>query len=122
MTRESQSTAKPLEAASRRLRRPPGRPRRQPTIGPVREQIGWALRAAANDAANPTVFANALPPRGLPIIDAATYSGIPERALWRLISTGALRPIRLPGMRRVLLDRADLDRLLDAHKAPGEAR
>jgi hypothetical protein len=77
--------------------------------------------APAPGAADLSVFANSLPPRGLPITDAATYSGIPERALWRLISAGALRPIRLPGVRRLLLDRADLDRLLDAHKAPGEA-
>jgi hypothetical protein len=40
------------------------------------------------------------------------------RALWRYIGDGTLRPIRLPGCRRILLDRLDLDQLLEAHKDP----
>jgi hypothetical protein len=47
---------------------------------------------------------------------AARYSGIPIRRLWALIAGGQLCPIRLPGMRRLLLDRQDLDRLLEVHK------
>jgi hypothetical protein len=55
-------------------------------------------------------------PRGLPLPDASRYSGIPVRRLWDYISAGRLRPIRLPGMRRVLLDRLDLDALLEGAK------
>ena len=44
---------------------------------------------------------------------AAAYSGLPERTLWRLISAGTLPAVRVPGMRRVLILRDDLDALLE---------
>lgn len=108
-----------LAAASRRLRRPPGRPRR--VLAP--QPPGFSNQGAATEAA-PTarirgVFALSLPflpPRGLPLEEAARYSGIPKRRLWEYIGTGRLPAIRPPGMRRVLLDRADLDALLAAWK------
>jgi hypothetical protein len=49
---------------------------------------------------------------------AAVYSGIPERRLWAYLAEGRLRPIKMPGMRRVLVDRLDLDRLLEENKGP----
>jgi excisionase family DNA binding protein len=58
-------------------------------------------------------------PRGLPLRAAATYSGLPVRRLWAYIADGRLRAIRPPGCRRVLLDRFDLDRLLEGWKEPG---
>jgi excisionase family DNA binding protein len=64
-------------------------------------------------------FATTMLPRGLPILDAARYSGIPARRLWAYIAEGRLRAIRLPGVRRVLLDRSDLDALLEASKVDG---
>jgi len=48
---------------------------------------------------------------------AVAYSGLPERRLWALIADGLLRPIRPPGCRLVLLDRLDLDALLERWKA-----
>src|SRR5262249_44251791 len=49
---------------------------------------------------------------------ASAYSGIPVRRLWAYIREGRLQVIRPPGMRAVLLDRLDLDHLLEAHKEP----
>jgi len=91
----------PLAEASRRLRRPAGRPRRSTSVNS-------ALLEPAHGAARDFV-----PSRGLPIPAAAVYTGVPVRALWRLIAAGQLAPVRVPGVRRVLLLRDDLDRLLE---------
>jgi excisionase family DNA binding protein len=50
---------------------------------------------------------------------AVRYSGVPERALWRLIASGALPVVRVPGVRRILVLRDDLDALLERSIAPG---
>jgi hypothetical protein len=52
---------------------------------------------------------------------ASIYSGIAVRRLWAYIAEGRLRPIRPPGMRRVLVDRLDLDRLFEEWKTSPEA-
>lgn len=131
----------PLAEASRRLRRPAGRPRQVrggETPGPAGQGAALAPALGAGPAA---VFATPLP-RALPLrvtrsgprrteeadaahapadgvttYPASEYSGIPLRTLMRLIATGHLRPIRVPGMGRLLLDRLDLDALLERSKA-----
>jgi len=56
------------------------------------------------------------------VASASAYSGLPVRRLWTLISEGVLRPIRPPGARAVLVDRLDLDRLLEDWKGgPADA-
>jgi hypothetical protein len=63
-------------------------------------------------------------PRLLDLRAASAHSGIPLWTLRRLIWNGAIHVVRLPSldgregkpMRRVLLDRADLDRWIDARK------
>ncbi len=109
-----------LADASRRLRRPAGRPGRLLVGQPSGSVIQSAPTAPASGAAETRDFAAALLPRGLPMRAAAAYSGLPERTLWRLVAAGRLRPIRVPGCRRVLLDRADLDRLLESCKEAGQ--
>lgn len=113
----SDSADRPLAEASRRLRRPAGRPRRvdvsQPSGG---LPIHGAPSIPAKDAGINGHFATTVLPQALPIVAAAQYSGIPVRRLWAYIAQGRLRPIRPPGMRRVLLDRRDLDELLEASK------
>lgn len=47
---------------------------------------------------------------------AAVYSGVPVRTLWRLIGAGALPVVRVPGLRRVLVLRDDLDALLEGSR------
>jgi excisionase family DNA binding protein len=43
---------------------------------------------------------------------AADYLGINLRSLERLVSANKLAPVRLPGVRRILFERTDLDRLV----------
>jgi len=48
---------------------------------------------------------------------AAAYIDATPRTVQRLIKCGLLRPVKLGGLRRVLIDRADLDQLIQAAKA-----
>ncbi|HEX9869204.1 MAG TPA: helix-turn-helix domain-containing protein [Candidatus Tectomicrobia bacterium] len=48
---------------------------------------------------------------------AATYLDTTERSVRRLIARGVLQAVHIPTLRRVLLDREDLDRLINAAKA-----
>ena len=115
----------PLADAARRLRRPAGRPRR----GLDPPSTGYAVQdaplRAAKTAAETADFAATLPllegGRGLPLPAASRYSGVPVRALWRLIGAGALPVVRVPGMRAVLVLRDDLDALLVAHRGAHES-
>lgn len=110
----------PLAEASRRLRRPAGRPRLGPTPGSA---IHGAGVAPAVDAGSARDRALSVPPRdwprGLSVPDAAEYSGLPTRAIWRLVASGGLPAVRVPGVRRVLVLRDDLDTLLTAYRTPG---
>jgi excisionase family DNA binding protein len=55
--------------------------------------------------------------RLLGVESAAAYLDTTERTIRRLIARGVLQPVHIPTLRRVLIDRADLDRLIDASKA-----
>jgi excisionase family DNA binding protein len=44
---------------------------------------------------------------------AAGYLNVTPRTVDRLVARGLLNPIRLPGIRRTLFDRVDLDALID---------
>jgi excisionase family DNA binding protein len=48
---------------------------------------------------------------------AANYMGITTRTLARLVDKGAIRAIKLAGLRRILFDREDLDQLIESAKA-----
>lgn len=48
---------------------------------------------------------------------AAAYIDATPRTVQRLIKHGLLRPVKLGGLRRVLIDRADLDQLIEAGKS-----
>ena len=45
--------------------------------------------------------------------DAERYSGIPKDSIRKLIGLRKLPAVELPGVRRVWIDRADLDALID---------
>jgi excisionase family DNA binding protein len=47
---------------------------------------------------------------------AAVYFNVTGQTIRRLIASGVLQPVQIPTLRRVLLDRNDLDRLIDASK------
>jgi excisionase family DNA binding protein len=127
-----------LEAASVRLRdvegfpKRPGRPRKAAPAesstkpGGKVSQTGNSftrpLEAAVLPRAVPTstVFAEsrpALPPRLLGARDGGAYLGVSAWTLRQLIAKGYLRPVTLPGNKRLLVDRADLDALIEKAKA-----
>lgn len=59
-----------------------------------------------------------VPGRLLGLDAAATYLDTTQRSIRRLIERGVLRAVQIPTLRRVLLDRQDLDRLIEAGKEP----
>jgi hypothetical protein len=98
------SEARPLEAANRRLRGQPGRPRTRPARAP----------AVTVDVS----IVRPLHPRLLDVMGAAAYLSVSPDVIRDLDARGALRRVRLPGaagadLRRVLFDVRDLDALVD---------
>ena len=65
--------------------------------------------AAGNWVLNPNA-------RCLDIDKAGIYLGVSRRAVWRLVARGTLRAIRLPGLRKVLIDRLELERVIEEGK------
>ena len=64
-----------------------------------------------------TVMTSAPPEVRLLGLDAAAgYLSVDEMTIRRLIARGCLSPVRIEGVRRVLIDRGDLDRLIAAAK------
>ncbi len=60
-------------------------------------------------------------PRLLDVHRAATYLSLPEASVYDLAARGVLRRVRIPlpdggELRKLLFDRADLDRLVEAWK------
>jgi Helix-turn-helix domain len=102
---------RPLEAASRRLRGRPGRPR----------TAGQALQGATLEAQPGAAGGVTLPPlcRGLSVKQTAEYLGVSPREVWRMVTRGLLKPVRWPGCRRVIFDSQDVGMLFDeAFKEP----
>jgi excisionase family DNA binding protein len=58
--------------------------------------------------------------RLLGLAAAASYLDVTPRTIQRLIGRGVLEPVRLPGVRRTLVDRQDLDQLIETGKAGTE--
>jgi Helix-turn-helix domain len=54
--------------------------------------------------------------RVLGVEAAAAYLDTSPRTIHRLIARGVLRPINIPTLKRVLIDRCDLDRLIEGAK------
>ncbi len=97
------SADKPLAGASLRLRGKPGRPRK--------------VRPEPEAAPSPTVP----PARLLSLEGAAAYLSVSTWTIRDLISSGTISRVRIPlpshgELRRVLLDREDLDRLVGIWK------
>ncbi len=58
--------------------------------------------------------------RLLGVAAAANYIDTTEQTIRRLIARGVLQPVHIPTLRRVLIDRQDLDQLIEAGKAGAE--
>lgn len=93
--------ALPLADAQRRLGRP-GRPKK--------------VVAEAPGPSSADVSAPALNARLLDVPGAAAYLSISVWSVRDLLASGALARVRIATLRRVLLDRQDLDRLIGTWK------
>ncbi len=102
--------ALPLVDAQRRLGRP-GRPKKTVTEAPGRPRKTLAEQAA--DAV-------AIGPRLLDLRGAAAYLSISVWTVRGLVDSGVLPRVRLAALRRVLVDRQDLDRLVSVSKDAAE--
>ncbi len=60
-----------------------------------------------------------LPPRGMKIAAAASYAGIGKSSIYALINSGVIKPYKYPGIGSKMIDRLDLDRLIDSLKETG---
>jgi len=58
-----------------------------------------------------------LPPRLLGVRAAGAYLGISPFTVRNMIRDGRLHVVRVPGLTRVLIDRLDLDQLIEGWKA-----
>lgn len=117
-----------LAAAAERLRRKPGRPRKAPpepldghnmgtTVAGSRIRSGDSRGALASDASA------LLAPRLLDVRRAAAYLGLGVWTVRDLVATGVLPRVIVPrrngnDLRKVLLDRQDLDGLIERWKEP----
>jgi hypothetical protein len=122
-----------LADASKRMRKPAGRPRkvREPEAAKPRRSGAVAGQASAPLADPPTVRGFERPvaevwPRLLGLAQAAAYLSLSVWTIREYLAEGILRRVELPSAtcgttRRVLLDRADLDRLVDAANPTAEA-
>jgi excisionase family DNA binding protein len=108
----------PLAAASLRLRRRPGRPRTRPQPAP-RHVSSHVDAEPRESAAVPLVRRTSGPanvPRPLDVEGAAVYLGVSPWTVRDLVERGTLSRVALPGVRRLLFDRCDLDRLVETSR------
>lgn len=108
----------PLAAASIRLRRRPGRPRKRPAPAPrhVSSHVDVEPRANAAVPLVPTPSGPVDSPRLLDLAAAAEYLGVSPWTVRDLVERGSLARVALPRVRRLLFDRCDLDRLFEASR------
>ncbi len=113
----------PLAAARARLRRKPGRPKKSPT-SPIAIMTASAVGQDGSVGTHGAVVYEAvvpISPRLLDLPSAAAYLGVSEWTIRDLEANGTLRrvSIALRGgreLRKLLFDREDLDRLVEASK------
>jgi hypothetical protein len=103
----------PLADANERRKGNPGRPRKV-QAPEARKAEREARKAAALAAA---------PARLLDLVASAKYLGLSDWSVRDLEAAGILRRVRIPlprggELRKLLFDRADLDRVIDSWKEP----
>ena len=114
------ASEQPLAAASTRLRTVPGFPRRPGR--PPRPVEGSPVTPASRPApqvrepAEITLDPRTSGPRLVDVATAAGYLGVSTWTVRDLLERGSLPRVSLPGVRRVLVDQRDLDRLVDASR------
>ena len=108
----------PLAVASQRLRRKPGRPRK---VESGHVPGTWAAEHRINGPPERGLLASpAIVPRLLDLRATARYLGVSPWTVRDLEAAGVLRRVSVPlrgrDLRKLLFDRADLDRLIDGWK------
>jgi excisionase family DNA binding protein len=105
-----------LAEASQRLRRRPGRPRTRLNPGHVAVTSHSQVIDIARPIARPLAQETDVPARLLGVRGAAAYMSLSVWTVRYLIRAGQLRVVRVPGVSRVLVDRHDIDRLVEEWK------
>jgi len=118
----------PLAAASTRLRKRPGRPRKHPPAedfghSPGTVPAGARVNSGVGRSPEPRE-GHALSPRLLDLRGASSYLSVRRRVISDLCVAGVLPRVRLVlpdgrEMRKVLIDKLDLDALVDRWKGGG---
>jgi len=124
------STSLPLSDASQRLRASPpspsfpgrrGRPRKASTDDEaatgVRGQAAGTNGASEGRLRAGQVSVAPMSPRLLPAREAAKYLGISYDKLLDLRSAGTVRPLSVPGLRKLVFDVRELDGLVELWRA-----
>ena len=110
-----------LAAASQRLRRRPGRPRKAESGQDTgRPEAGAGPNGGSDGRA---LAREASAPRLLDLRATAAYLGVSEWTVRDLDAAGVLHRVRIPlprggELRKLLFDRTDLDQLIEAWKEP----
>ncbi|HEY1277154.1 MAG TPA: hypothetical protein VGF25_19770 [Thermoleophilaceae bacterium] len=125
----------PLSAASLRLRKPPGRPRKiravpepAPTVATSDQTLADQAHVCSRSPASMRVPVKAVaevwlcPPRLLSLRAACAYLSVSSWTLRAYLADGRLTRVRLPGtggeeaLDRLLIDRLELDALVEKAK------
>jgi hypothetical protein len=111
----------PLAGAAERLRRPPGRPRKAQGTESAQASQTSGPPAAPPFMRAPDVPVPGLCPRLLDLGTTAIYLGVSPWTVRDLEAAGTLKRVRVPmagsgELRKLLFDRQDLDRLVEAWK------
>ncbi len=111
-----------LAAASQRLRRRPGRPRKA-AAGEDGDLPNADSRLASGLERSPLAI-QTIAPRLLDLRATAAYLGVSDWTVRDLDAAGVLPRVRVPlpnggELRKLLFDRTDLDRLIEAWKESG---
>lgn len=75
------------------------------SIRALTDRPGGVVRAVVRPAA-----------RLVDIAAAGAYLGVSRRSVFRMLDAGALRPVRLPGVRALRFDLRDLEQLVEGAK------
>src|SRR5262245_29081967 len=120
----AEPTPLPLAAAALRLRKKPGRPRTRPRPAPSTAPSRAGVPAApplkpqprATDAPRTRPPAAEMTPRLLGVKEVARYLGVSRWTVRDWLRAGRLRRVILHDCRRRLVDRHDLDVLIERAK------
>jgi len=121
LAQPAEPAALPLADASRRLRGRPGRPRKHPDPDQVEKtseaETDKTSRPALRPGSEQVLTGNrreVIQPRLLSLRQTAEYLNLSTWTIRELADNGTLHTVQLGSVRRLLFDRLQLDRLIEA--------